>query len=326
MIDFDNSCLIVGGGICGLTAANILHQEKVPVVVVDKGRGIGGRLATRSIQHPKGEGVFDYGAQFFTVSNPEFEADVTSWINNGLVQKWPIDCFNDNQYRYRGRVSNRSIAKHLAANLSVFRSTRVKKILWKDHQWQATTTEKQTFSGQNLILTPPVPQSLELIEESGVDIPTNVRHTLQQIQYSPCIAVLALADSPNQISPSGAIALPDHPIAWMACNHIKGISPNGYAVTIHASAEFSQKYWEVENNEILEKLLDEASSWLTGNILSAQVHRWRYSQPIKPINIDFLALEHQGRLLFAGDAFCQGDVEGAVLSGKRAAEYLLSKF
>jgi len=61
-------CVIVGAGIVGLVAGRSLHARGRSVLIVDKGRGVGGRLVTRGFEG----GIFDYGAQFFTVRNPAF--------------------------------------------------------------------------------------------------------------------------------------------------------------------------------------------------------------------------------------------------------------
>ena len=54
--------LIVGAGMSGMAAASDLVRAGRKVLVVDKGRGIGGRMATRRV----GDAVFDHGAQFIT--------------------------------------------------------------------------------------------------------------------------------------------------------------------------------------------------------------------------------------------------------------------
>ena len=41
--------LIIGGGMAGLTAASELQGAGCRVLVLDKGRGVGGRLASRRI-------------------------------------------------------------------------------------------------------------------------------------------------------------------------------------------------------------------------------------------------------------------------------------
>lgn len=67
-------CLIIGGGMAGLTAATLLQQQDIEVTILDKGRGIGGRLATRRVEDPgAGLGVFDYGAQYCTAQTPLFQ-------------------------------------------------------------------------------------------------------------------------------------------------------------------------------------------------------------------------------------------------------------
>ena len=48
--------VVVGAGVAGLTAARSLAAFS-DVVVVDKGRGVGGRLATRRIGLPREQGT-----------------------------------------------------------------------------------------------------------------------------------------------------------------------------------------------------------------------------------------------------------------------------
>ena len=40
--------------------------------VVDKGRGVGGRMASRRVDTPAGQARFDHGAQFFTTRSDCF--------------------------------------------------------------------------------------------------------------------------------------------------------------------------------------------------------------------------------------------------------------
>ncbi len=62
------SCLVIGAGLTGLTAARALQARGINAAVFDKGRGVGGRLATRWNDTPEGSRAFyDHGAQFFTV-------------------------------------------------------------------------------------------------------------------------------------------------------------------------------------------------------------------------------------------------------------------
>ena len=83
-IEFD--ILIVGAGLSGLMAANSLRGSGLHVMLVDKGRSVGGRLATRRI----GPGKADHGAQFFTVRSPKFKSWVDEWLATELVYKWSM--------------------------------------------------------------------------------------------------------------------------------------------------------------------------------------------------------------------------------------------
>ena len=63
---------IVGAGLAGLMAGRTLAEAGHEVVLLDKGRSPGGRLATRRI----GAATLDHGAQFFTVRSEAFAARV----------------------------------------------------------------------------------------------------------------------------------------------------------------------------------------------------------------------------------------------------------
>src|SRR3712207_9580914 len=77
----NESCIVVGAGISGLLAARELQAEGWRVTVLDKGRGVGGRMATRRV----GGGNFDHGAQFFTVRGGRFAGLVEGWAAGGGV-------------------------------------------------------------------------------------------------------------------------------------------------------------------------------------------------------------------------------------------------
>jgi renalase len=328
-----SSCLVIGGGISGLIAATVLQRHNIHVTVVDKGKGIGGRMATRRIRHPEcGEGVFDYGAQYFTVTDSKFQSWVNTWIQEGVVREWTRDYLSHNQHLgnsevyYRGVNSNRSIAQHLAQNLNVYTNTKVVSFEWQGDRWQVKTENNETFSADVLLLTPPIPQTLELLERSQIQLAPQSRHRLEQVVYHRCIAVLALLEQPSMIPNPGGIKLDGEPLSWIACNYKKGISPQGNAVTLHASSKFSETNWEMDNLAIANQLLEAASEWLGSQVIEFQVHRWRFSQPQTVYGEPLFALTKPGLLVMSGDGFIQPNVEGAALSGLAAADYLLKNF
>lgn len=331
-----SSCLILGGGISGLMAATVLQNEGVRVTVLDKGRGIGGRLATRRIRHSlAGEGVFDYGAQSFAVSQPSFQRWVDGWLEQGVVQEWSICDRPPNTPCYRGTQSNRGLAQYLAQGLDIQTQTRITQLRWESPQWMLQTAEGQEFRAEAVLITAPLPQALALLEASAIALPPTPHAALTQVCYQPCIALLALLKQPSLL-PSGGVRSPHATLSWLVCNQQKGISPQAVAVTIHATPDWSETHWDLEDAIVAETLLDAASPWLGGPVVDYQVHRWRYSQPQTWYAASHFVLEDPGLLLLAGDAFQATPpaptvsplllhLERAALSGVAAATDLLHR-
>ena len=109
--------LIIGAGLSGLLAARTLAGAGHDVTVLDKGRGPGGRLATRRM----GDATLDHGAQFFTVRSEPFAAMVHGWQAAGLVYEWCRGFLpgGDGFPRYAVHGGMNALAKHLAIGLDV---------------------------------------------------------------------------------------------------------------------------------------------------------------------------------------------------------------
>ena len=105
---------MIGAGLSGLVAARSLASDH-DVVVFDKGRSVGGRLATRRI----GSATFDHGAQFFTVRGERLRAQVDDWLERGLARVWCHGFADreDGYPRYVGAGGMNSLAKDIAARL-----------------------------------------------------------------------------------------------------------------------------------------------------------------------------------------------------------------
>ncbi|KAI9337043.1 hypothetical protein DFJ73DRAFT_849683 [Zopfochytrium polystomum] len=84
---------IIGAGISGLSAASriaeIATRRSLPIstIVLDKGRSVGGRCATRrTTTYPLA--FWDTGAQFFTASDPRMRPLLTSLESSDLIGVW----------------------------------------------------------------------------------------------------------------------------------------------------------------------------------------------------------------------------------------------
>lgn len=327
------SCAIVGAGITGLMAARELQSHGVKVIVIDKGRSVGGRMATRWIEIEGNEkGFFDHGAQFFTVRDPRFQSFVDEWISAGLVREWARGFaqsdglpHHDRHPRYCGTAGMNAIARHLATGLDVRVNTKVESLTRQAEQWSLALESGAAIQTDALLLTPPVPQSLALLDAGDCSLPDVARDALERLTYDPCFAVMAVLDAPARLPEPGALQLQQEPIAWIADNHRKGISPEAFTVTIHAGPEFTHQHWDSPSEIVARKLLHAASDWLRAPVKRWQVHRWRYSQPRLTHPAACLFVNDVAPLIFAGDAFGAPRVEGAALSGLAAAAALLKR-
>lgn len=318
--------MVVGAGLAGLMAARTLVDQGARVIVVDKGRSVGGRMATRRIDG----GVADHGAQFFTVRDPEFGAFVERWIAEGLVFEWSrgwsdgsLAVSRDGHPRYAVRGGMNALTKHLAKGLDARVKVNLVTVKPNNGGWVVEDESGTTQRVRAVLLTPPVPQSLELL--SAVPLTPDDRTMLESIHYSPSLTGLFRLDRVVRLPSPGAIQRPHANIHWIADNHRKGISPGAVILTAQAGATYSRQLWDRPDEQILGALKVDLLPVLgDAKIIEAQLKRWRYAQPeeIYPQGY-FVAADLPAPLMFAGDAFGAPRVEGASLSGIAAGRALI---
>ncbi len=76
--------VVVGAGIAGVACARELVAVGVPVRVVDRGRRIGGRMASRRLA----DRAVDLGASYLTAGDDDFASVVADWTERGLAFGW----------------------------------------------------------------------------------------------------------------------------------------------------------------------------------------------------------------------------------------------
>ena len=325
------SVLVLGGGLSGLTAARQLQAAGVAVTVVDKGSGIGGRLATRRGDDDR---RFDHGAQYFTVRSPEFAAEVETWKQAGIAKIWANDFpaeatrnggRNDPAPRWCGTQGMAGIAKHLAAGLNVLSNARIETLTPTEQGWLVDADDGRTLTADDAIVTFPVPQTLSLLDVSFLKLEAELRKKLDAVRYAPCLSVQVALTSPPRIPAPGGLFCGPEPIAWLADQQAKGISGQPAAI-IHAGPIFSEEHYRDATDDVIAELLEAAEPYL-GTVVKAELHRWKYSLPtvVYPERTAEHVAAFGRRLLFAGDAFGGPRVEGAYLSGRAAAMLLLDE-
>lgn len=320
--------LIVGAGLAGLMAATVLKEHGRQVVLVDKGRSVGGRLATRRI----GPGRADHGAQFFTVRSDEFRQWVDRWLEADLIYEWStgwsdgsIDTAEpDGHPRYATRGGMNALPQHLAEGLDVRLEVRLTAVAPTENGWRAEDETGQRYTGRALLLTPPAPQSLALLTAGQTPLAASDKTALESIAFAPCVAGMFWVEGPVNLPEPGALQRPDHAISWIADNLRKGISPEARLITVHAGPDYSRDLWDAAEDEALAALRSGLEPHLepTATIREGQLKRWRYALPTNLHPERSLVADNLPPLVFAGDAFGGPRVEGAALSGLAAGQAL----
>lgn len=316
-LEFD--VIVVGAGLAGLTAARELRRRGLEVVVIDKGRSVGGRLATRRI----GDARLDHGAQFFTVRSDDFADVVADAIADGVVYEWcrGFGEVEDGHPRYAVTGGMNALAKWLAAGCTTRTACEVDRIEGANGRWTCSDTAgEKVATSTALVMTAPIPQTLNLLERGAVRVPDAVGGALRSVDYFATLALLVTLDGPPAFGAPGGLQFDDSaPFTFIADNHRKGVSEVP-AVTFHANHDFSLAQYDADGDETLATLLDMASPWLgSASVVDAQLKKWRYAGPVNPLPEQTLvATSDDAVVAFAGDAFGGPKVEGAFRSGLEA--------
>jgi len=318
---------IIGAGISGLIAAQHLSKQGQSVLVIDKARGVGGRMATRR----KDDAVWDHGAQYIRFHNPENFADLPHWTGK-VIQPWfeqmnsPDGLSGETATRWKCQKGMTSLPKFLAEGLPIHLSTRIATLEQHDDFWRLQSENGEHFQVKKLLITAPGPQAVALLETLS-NVGTAALSRIKKIHYDPCLALLIQLKTPSSLPSPGALKLTDNRVlSWLADNQQKGISPVP-CVTLHASPEWSATQFDTAEDSITQAMLEAAKPYLGEvELLSAQLMRWRYSQPTQVNHDDeaFCVVQNNPALIVAGDGLGGPSVEGAMRSGLAAAKWLLS--
>lgn len=322
--------LIVGAGMAGIMAARLLEERGARVCLLDKGKSVGGRMATRRI----GPGVADHGAQFFTVRNPEFQQLVERWLEDRQVFVWS-NGFSDGSLqepdqdghpRYAAYEGLNALAKYLARDLHDVRvNTRIMTATCDSNGWILQDEEGNLYLGKSLLLTCPVPQSLEILDAGATVLSRDDQSALSRIEYAPSLTGLFWVEGRVTLPQPGVVQRRHTNIIWIADNQRKGISPDATIITVEASAQYSVQMWSAPDDRILNAFRTDLQIFLSESavIREAQLKRWRYATPTTLYDERSFVADNTPPLVFAGDAFGGPNVEGAVLSGRAAGQELL---
>lgn len=307
---------VVGAGLAGLVTARHLAGRH-EVVVLDKGRSVGGRLATRRI----GDARLDHGAQFFTVRRDALRTQTDDWIERGLVHVW---CHGfagreDGHPRYVGSNGMNSLAKDLATPLDCRTGRMVFTVRPTEDGWDVVTDDGAVLESDAVVLTCPIQQSWALLAQAELELP----EALFRREYHRTIGLLTVLDRPSAVPEPGGVQFDptdaEEPFGFVGDNQSKGVS-DVPAVTFHATQPWSRDHWDHDGERVREALLERAAPWIgDATVVEAQIKKWRFAGPVEPWP-EPCWVEPERRVVLAGDLFAGPKFEGAYDSGRAAAD------
>ena len=317
-----SGALVVGAGISGIACATAMAEAGVIPLVVDRGRAVGGRMASRTLRDTgtafDGR-VVDIGASYFTVSNPEFRAVVDDWVTRGLARPWTdsfhvassdgVDAVRTGPVRYAANGGLRSLIADSASKLP--------------EVWPSIDVTSITADGASLIvdgerrsavaLCMPNAQAHRLIDASLMT--SALEASLTGITYEPVIAVTAVFDVQCWEDFDGMFVNDDQVITWIA-NDGSRRGDDAPVLVAHVNPVLSVRHLEDPASVLpivlatLRRVLS-----LTDQPVWVDAHRWTFAKPMTAHQEPF-HLEESRLLGLSGDAWADGPkVETAWLSG-----------
>ena len=307
---------IIGAGMAGLACARRLARAGHTPLVLDKGRGTGGRMATRRVTLAQGDISFDHGAQYMTARDPGFAADLHNL--GAACTRW--DDAADSP-RLVGVPGMSSLPRAMAAGLDVRSDRHVTAVSAMPSGWKLDLGST-SIETRHLVMTVPAPQAAALV---GVGHALHDR--IASVVMAPCLTLMAAFPNGSP-RPFLSRSSDDHPLAWIAQDCSKPGRAGALTTWVaQASAEWSGQYLEDTPDVIAARMLPmlaEVIGVAPQLALYAAAHRWRYARTIAPLGKPFLRSD-DGTLHIGGDWCLGARVEAAWSSGTAIADAIIEQ-
>ncbi len=307
--------VVVGAGISGVACARELHEAGVGVRLLDRGRRLGGRMASRRFDGRPA----DIGASYLTVDDDDFAAVVDRWREQGLARPW-TDTFGvlapgeepeatTGPVRWGTPGGIRTLVEALAEGLDVVSGHEVTRV----GRVRDGGLEVDGAGARAVVLAMPDPQAARLLD------PVEHAEVLAalDVDFEPVLALTATYDARCwRDLPHGAFVNDDPLLSWIADDGRRR-GDDAPVLVAHSTPELAVQH--LADPAGAGPALVAALERLVGARrvpVETHVHRWSLARPAR-------GREHATYLLgddllgVCGDAWsARPRVEGAWLSGR----------
>ena len=309
-----SNVVVIGAGMSGIACARALQAEGVTVRLIDKGRGVGGRMSTRRAAVAGKTITFDHGAQYLDQSE---DAAATAALGKGAVNAWHL---GDGTSRIVGVPGMAALPRALANGLDVTLNTRVTRVRARCGLFQIETDAGKT-AASHVVITVPAPQLAPILGET---------HPLVQrasnVVMRPCLTLMAAF---NRDTPAPFVTRRDANalLTWIAQNDTKPGRSKAYQTWVaQANPDWSAANIDANRSETKRRMVDLLCSELgvvSAKLCHAGLQVWRYGLVETPLGKSFLK---DGMLWVGGDWSRGAKVQDAWRSGVDIAANVLHTF
>jgi renalase len=318
--------VVVGAGLAGAAAGRALADQGFSVVVLDKGRGPGGRLATR--RSPDDPTVtFDHGAPWFSLRDDRARAWVAPWQAEGVLQRWegPFGALGADGFRaedlgerWVGAPSSSAVVRRALRGLDARFGARVTGLARRPGGWVAVGVE-DAGAFDLAVVAVPAPQAVPLLSEAPA-----LAAALAAVEVAPCWAAM-VEPGEEPPAPFAAARVLDSAAGWVAREHTRPGRGGPPRWVIHGTAAWSAAHLEDPPEAVGAALLAAIRERVALPAASPVVaHRWRYARVTRPVGVPALVEPSLG-LGVCGDALLGGRVEDAIRSGLALADAIAGR-
>jgi renalase len=339
---------IIGAGIAGLTAGRLLAKAGHEVTILEKSRGLGGRMATRYAGN-NDESKMDHGIPYFRAYSPEFQSFTAELLEKGIVKLWgdKLSFYNGEKLTDKNPYSEGSqlyasvdgmnnIGKYLSRWVDVKTESRVAGMTHigsnrsKKRSWMINMSASNTFEADAVIIATPAPQAYGLINTTIDEISTlKIVREIDEVHYNPSYSLM-LGYGDAEVPVWDGIVCKNSIIDFISNETSKRGEGQECSVVVHTSADFARKNRKKDEDLIKREILGELSEIIGGWAVTPkwdQLHFWRYSRPVKSLNVPYLEIEEkESPLAMIGDFFEGNDIDAAYRSGYKLATHWIEKF
>ena len=305
---------VIGAGLAGLTCSARLRAAGVRVVVLEKSRDIGGRLATRREEFRR----WNHGAPAVHVRSPEFRAQIELLRAQGTAAWLPGESVAVGVPDMRELL--RPLSQSHIEYGGIEYGAEVMRLQRGPVGWSMLLPDGRSLGLFDIVVcTAPATQTCALLRASGISFPDALAH----IDYAPCWALLLALPTPDI---DLTVLAHTDVFGYVGRQSSAGEAAANCAWVLHATAAWSAQHLEHSAQDVQHALFAEVASAIGTKVqpVAAFAHRWRFARATQPLSSPSLWLP-AARIAIGGDGFGGGDAAGAFRSALALADTALAQ-